>query len=124
MHWANALIPCLLPLGLLMLLLGRGHALPGLLFVLLFGLGNGLITIVKGTAIAQYVDRTHVATLNGALGLPQALARAAAPFALGVLWSPDGGYAIGLWLMLACSALAVGALWGAQRASLRKRPSA
>ncbi|NBQ88395.1 MAG: MFS transporter [Betaproteobacteria bacterium] len=123
-HWANALIPCLLPLGLLMLLLGRGHALPGLLFVLLFGLGNGLITIVKGTAIAQYVDRTHVATLNGALGLPQALARAAAPFALGVLWSPDGGYAIGLWLMLACSALAVGALWGAQRASLRKRPSA
>jgi predicted MFS family arabinose efflux permease len=123
-HWANALIPCLLPLGLLMLLLGRGHALPGLLFVLLFGLGNGLITIVKGTAIAQYVDRTHVATLNGALGLPQALARAAAPFALGVLWSPDGGYAIGLWLMLACSALAVGALWGAQRASQRKRPSA
>ncbi len=117
-HWANALIPCLLPLGLLMLLLGRGHALPGLLFVLLFGLGNGLITIVKGTAIAQYVDRAHVATLNGALGLPQALARAAAPFALGVLWSPGGGYAVGLWLLLACSALAVISLWGAQRASL------
>lgn len=113
-HWANALIPCLIPLGLAFLLAGRGHAALGLLFVLLFGLGNGLITIVKGTAIAQYVDRTHVATLNGALGLPQALARAAAPFALGVLWTPAGGYTSGLLLLVACSALAVMALWAAQ----------
>ena len=121
MHWANALIPCLIPLGLAMLLAGRGHAALGLLFVLLFGLGNGLITIVKGTAIAQYVNRTHVATLNGALGLPQALARAAAPFALGVLWSPQGGYASGLWMLLLCSLLAVLALWTAQRASMRAK---
>lgn len=120
-HWANALIPCLIPLGLAMLLAGRGDAALGLLFVLLFGLGNGLITIVKGTAIAQYVNRTHVATLNGALGLPQALARAAAPFALGVLWSPQGGYASGLWMLLLCSLLAVLALWTAQRASMRAK---
>lgn len=121
LHWANALIPCLIPLGLAMLLAGSGQATLGLLFVLLFGLGNGLITIVKGTAIAQYVDRTHVATLNGALGLPQALARAGAPFALGFLWSPRGGYASGLWLLLLCSVLAVLALWTAQRASMRAK---
>ena len=120
-HWANALIPCLIPLGLAFLLAGRGQAMLGLLFVLLFGLGNGLITIVKGTAIAQYVDRTHVATLNGALGLPQALARAAAPVALGTLWTPQGGYTAGLGLLLASSAAAVVALWAAQWQALRSR---
>jgi cyanate permease len=55
------------------------------------------------------------------LGLPQALARAAAPFALGVLWSPQGGYASGLWMLLLCSLLAVLALWTAQRASMRAK---
>ena len=42
------------------------------LYALMYGLGNGMLTIVKGTAIAQYVSREHVASLNGALGLPQA----------------------------------------------------
>ena len=117
-HRANALIPCLIPLGLGLLLAGSGQALLGLLFVLLYGMGNGLITIVKGTAIAQYVDRTHVASLNGALGVPQALARAAAPLALGVLWTPEGGYGSGLAMLIAVSVLAVFGLWGAQRAAL------
>lgn len=67
-----------------------------LLFVLLYGVGNDMQTIVKGTAIAQYVNRDHVASLNGALGLPLALARAAAPLALGLLWSPQAGYRYGL----------------------------
>jgi len=87
--------------------------------VLLYGLGNGMLTIVKGTAIAQYVSREHVASLNGALGLPTALARAAAPLLLGVLWSERDGYAQGLWLLLAMSIAAVLALMLAQRSALR-----
>lgn len=120
-HRANLLIPVLIPLGLAALLLapwfGTGAAALALvlLFVLLFGAGNGMLTIVKGTAIAQYVSREHVASLNGALGVPLALARAMAPLALGLLWSPQAGYRDGLWLMLALAVLAIGALWMAQR---------
>jgi hypothetical protein len=91
-HLANRLIPCLIPLGLAALLAGGGQGVAALVFVLLYGLGNGMLTIVKGTAIAQYVSREHVASLNGALGLPQAAARAAAPLALGLLWSREVGY--------------------------------
>lgn len=109
-HLANRLIPCLVPLGLAALLAGGGHGWAACLFVLLYGMGNGMMTIVKGTAIAQYVSRDHVASLNGALGLPLALARAGAPLALGVLWSPTGGYSSGIWLMLVASVLAVLAL--------------
>jgi hypothetical protein len=76
-----------------------------------------MITIVKGTAMAQYVSQAHMATLNGLLALPSALARAAAPWLLGVLWTPAGGYALSLWLLLAVSLIAVAALIAVQRLS-------
>ena len=133
-HTANRLIPCLMPLGLMALLAaswwggalgganggaqnaeGGGAALLVLLFVLLWGMGNGMLTIVKGTAMAQYVSRAHVASLNGALGIPLALARAAAPIGLGLLWSPQNGYTHGLWVMLGLSVASVLALGLAQR---------
>jgi MFS family permease len=118
-HRANRLILTLLPLALLALLAAplvnvwqRGLML---LFVLLWGMGNGMLTIVKGTAMALYVSREHVASLNGALGVPQALARAAAPLLLGLLWTPVAGYTSGIWLLLAISLLALGAFILAQR---------
>jgi MFS family permease len=117
-HLANRLIPTLIPLGLAALLAGAGHSWVALLFVLFYGVGNGMMTIVKGTAIAQYVNREHVASLNGALGLPTALARAIAPLLLGVLWSREAGYAWGLWLLLTMSIAAVLALRLAQRKAL------
>jgi hypothetical protein len=86
-----------------------------LLFVVFYGMGNGMVTIVKGTVIAQYVNRDHVASLNGALGVPMALARAAAPLMLGVLWSRESGYGPGLVVLLGLSIVAVLALLLAQR---------
>lgn len=119
LHLANRLIPCLIPLGLLALLAaplsGAGQVWAVLLFVLLYGMGNGMLTIVKGTAMAQYVNRTHMASLNGALGVPLALARAAAPYLLGVLWTQQAGYSLGVCLLLVLSLVGVGALMLAQR---------
>ena len=118
LHLANRLIPMLIPLGIAALLAGAGHAWAAMLFVLLYGLGNGMMTIVKGTAIAQYVNREQVASLNGALGLPTAVSRALAPWLLGVLWSAEAGYRWGLWLLLVTSVIAAAALVVAQRRSL------
>jgi MFS family permease len=118
-HRANRLILTLLPLALLALvaapMLGAWQRGLMLVFVLLWGMGNGMITIVKGTAMALYVSREHMASLNGALGVPQALARAAAPLLLGLLWTPVAGYTSGIWLLLAISLLALGAFILAQR---------
>ena len=117
-HMTNRWMPCLIPLGLLFLMLGAGQVWAAMCFVLLYGVGNGLLTIVKGTAIAQYVSQTHTASLNGALGLPLALARAGAPFLLGLLWSPHGGYALGLWIMWGMCLVGIAALWWAQARAL------
>lgn len=130
-HRANLVIPCLIPIGFTALLaalsLGVGHASVGgagswaiglaLAFVVFYGLGNGMLTIVKGTAIAQYVSREHVATLNGALGVPLALARSLAPWLMGVLWAPALGYRVGLAVMLGASGLAIVSMQLAQRSA-------
>ncbi len=119
LHTVNRWIPTLIPLGLAALLMSltwfNGSVAVAALFVALYGLGNGMVTIVKGTAVAQYVNQAHAASLNGALGLPIALGRAAAPWALGALWSPTAGYLTGLWVLMAASVVAVGALVWAQR---------
>jgi MFS family permease len=113
-HTANKWIPCLVPLGLLFLVAGGLEPWAALMFVTFYGLGNGLNTIVKGTAMAQYVSRDHVGQLNGMLGLPLALGRAAAPLALGLLWTPEVGYTHGLRWFLLAGVLGVACLWLAQ----------
>lgn len=121
LHLANRLIPFLLPLALAALVAGAAHPAAGVLFVLLYGLGNGMLTIVKGTAIAQYVSRAHVASLNGALGLPTALARSIAPLLLGLMWTREAGYRWGLLLLVVVALAAAVALIMAQRRSLLPR---
>ncbi len=118
-HAANRWIPALLPAGLLVLVFGGWHPAAALVFVLLYGMGNGMNTIVKGTAMAQYVSAAHVGQLNGLLGLPIALARSAAPWIVGLLWSPAVGYRWGLWWMVAASLAGLAALWTAQAHALR-----
>ena len=120
-HRVNRLIPCLVPTGLLILLLapwtGTLQLAAVLLFVAVYGVGNGMLTIVKGTAVAEYVSREQAASLNGALGLPMALGRAATPWLLGLMWTPEGAYTSGLVLMLGLALIGVLALVLAQRLS-------
>lgn len=113
----NRTVPLLIPAALLVLLLapllGPLPAVAG--FVLLYGIGNGLLTIVRGTVVAQYVSSQHVGALNGALGVPLALARASAPLLLGLAWSEAWGYTWANVAMLLLAVLAVLALRAAQR---------
>jgi len=126
LHRINLGIVLLMPLSLvllaLLLIAGPTTAVAlGLAFAALYGLANGMLTIVKGTAIAEYVNRQHVAALNGALGLPTALTRALAPVAVGSLWALTQGYGSGVALLLAVSLAGCGAFARAQRLALRQR---
>ena len=122
-HLANRLIPCLMPLGLALLIVAPFIASPNSramllflgLFVTAWGMGNGMLTIVKGTAMAQYVSTRHVASLNGALGVPLALVRAAAPLGLGLMWNAESGYRNGLLVMAVMGLAGAVALGWAQK---------
>lgn len=64
------------------------------LFTSLFGLGNGVLTIVRGTVVAEFFGRERYAEISGALAAPGILAKAGAPLLLGALWSASGSPAI------------------------------
>jgi MFS family permease len=116
----NLWLPALIPLGFAVLLWGYGQVGWSLLFVLLFGVGNGLLTIVRATAMTEYVSRLHTGSLNGLLGFPTALARAFAPWLMGLLWSSQWGYTWGLACMCALGLVAVVCMWMAQKSTVLK----
>ena len=118
-HKANRWIPTLLPASLFILALGLQSAWIAILFALLYGMANGMITIVKATAMATYVSRDRAASLNGLLGFPTAIARAVAPSVLAALWTTTGNYLMGLSVLCSLGAMAVVAFWFAQRRALQ-----
>ena len=117
-HKANRWIPTLLPAALFILALGLQSPWIAILYALLYGMANGMITIVKATAMATYVSRERAASLNGLLGFPTAIARAVAPSMLAALWTATGNYTLGMAVLSALAALAVVAFWFAQRRAL------
>jgi MFS family permease len=96
----DRIVPLLLPLSLALLLFGGASVGVAFAFAACYGIGNGLLTIVKATAIAQYVSRDRVAALGGLQALPNALARSVGPILMAALWSLNGDYGAGLWTLM------------------------
>jgi len=75
-------------------------------FALLYGGANGIITIVRGTAVPEMMWREGYGAINGALTLPGNIAKALAPFGAAALWSVTGGYDAVLWAIFGSAAVA------------------
>lgn len=89
------------------------------LYAFLFGSGNGMMTIVKGTATADLISRDRVAMLNGALAMPTAIARAAGPVLVASFWDFFGSPQAAVLVVLGIAACAALALSAAYRAAAR-----
>jgi len=68
-----------------------------------FGLGNGVLTILRGTAVPELLGAEHYGTVNGVLALPVMAARAFGPVAAAALWSWSGAPGVMLWALLGCA---------------------
>ena len=79
-------------------------------FAAIYGTGNGLMTIVKGTIGPDLLGPRGYATVNGALALPSNVARAVAPVAAAALWAV-GGYSMVLAILLAGLAAGFAVFW-------------
>jgi hypothetical protein len=63
-----------------------------MLFALLFGVANGLVTIVRGTIVPQAFGHEHLGRISGAMSAISLLSRAAAPLATAGLLLVVAGY--------------------------------
>ena len=91
------------------------------LFVVLFGLGFGSLTLARAGLIAEWYGRAHYGAIGGALALCTTGARALAPVGAGALYEWVGGYGPVLIGVAGLAALATAAMIGAQ---LTARPLA
>jgi predicted MFS family arabinose efflux permease len=70
-------------------------------FALLYGISNGVMTIVRGTVPAELFGRREFGTLLGRLARPQLIARAVAPVTLTLAFPFDPTRAITVYLLAA-----------------------
>lgn len=93
-------------------------------FAALYGGANGVVTIVRGTAVPDLLWREGYGAINGALSLPANVAKAAAPFGAAFVWTLGGGYGPVLWTLLGGAVLAAAGFWFASSPGLAAAASA
>lgn len=92
-----------LPAALLALILAGEQQWAVVAFCLLYGLSNGILTIVRGTVPQALFGREHYGAISGALAGPSLVARAAGPLAVAALIQAQPSVTVVLGVLLAVS---------------------
>jgi MFS family permease len=74
-------------------------------FAVVYGTGNGVMTIVRGAIAAELFGREAYGAINGAMAAPVIVAKAAGPLAAALLYSWLGGYDATLLVLIAVGGL-------------------
>lgn len=110
-----------LPVALLALLLCGASQWAAALFCILYGLSNGILTIVRGTLPLELFGRKHYGAIAGALAGPTLVARAAGPLAVAAVIQRLPGQDALLAMLLAASLLSLGCYLAATARAARAR---
>jgi hypothetical protein len=84
-----------------LLLLGQPGALTLAVYVGLFGMVNGVLTLTRATAVADLFGAERYGSLSGLMAFWITLARAGGPSLVAVLYTQSGGRYAPAWALLA-----------------------
>jgi len=90
-------------------------------FAVIYGIGNGAMTIVRGAIPAELFGRDAYGAINGAMAAPVTVAKAAGPLVAALLFAWLGGYDGTLLVLIVIGAVATGVFVLSTRASSRGR---
>jgi MFS family permease len=93
----------MLPAALLVLVLFGSQAWAAASFCLLYGLSNGILTIVRGSVPQALFGRENYGAISGAMAGPSLLSKAAGPLAAAAILRYDSGPLVLLFVLLAMS---------------------
>ena len=82
-------------------------------FAIVYGGANGVMTIVRGIAVPEMVAKQAYGELNGIIGVPAAIARALAPVAAAALWAVRSSYDEVLTTVLVMALVSMVSFWAA-----------
>ena len=118
----GALTTSLVPLSILVLILGP-PTLPSLaLFACLFGIANGVTTILRGIAPGEWLGPQHLGRTMGLIGAPMLVVTALAPLVTAAVWSTTGSVHVMQWVVFAVAVLGALGFWFAAIRVRRANP--
>jgi MFS family permease len=85
------------PVAMAMLALGVNDVYGLILFAIIYGVANGLLTILRGMAVPEFIGPEGYGVVSGALTMPTNIMRAAGPLLGAFAWSAAGSYTPVLW---------------------------
>ncbi|TAJ89366.1 MAG: MFS transporter [Reyranella sp.] len=109
------------PISMAMLATGISDVYGLILFAIIYGVANGLITILRGMAVPEFIGPEGYGVVSGALTMPTNVMRAAGPLLASLIWGAFGGYTPVLWGLAGIMLIAAAGF--AAAAMLSKRPS-
>lgn len=89
-------------------------------FAVFLGIGNGVLTIVRATSVAEIFGADGYGAINGAMTFPVTAARAFAPSLIALIWAATNGYQLPLQVMLAIATASLIAFFVAVLAGRRE----
>lgn len=112
-----------MPMSLLALLWAQTSVLWLTVFAMLFGAGNGAMTVIRGALPVEMYGRDNYGAIAGALATPGLLARAVGPIFAALLWSVLGGYERTAVVLIAVAAVGAAAFAYATRGAGQAPPA-
>jgi MFS family permease len=108
------------PVSMAMLAMGISEVYGLILFAIIYGVANGLVTILRGMAVPEFIGPEGYGVVSGALTMPTNVMRAAGPLLGSLAWTALGqNYTPVLWGLTGI--MLVAALGFAAAALLSKR---
>jgi MFS family permease len=111
----SRIVFAMLPVAMSVLLLAPAQSLFIGFFVVFYGVGMGISTILRGTAMPDLFGRDNYAVLSNLLSAPAVAARAVAPFLASLIVVGAGSYDALLWVLFGIGLAALLAIWVATR---------
>ena len=113
-----------LPLSLALLLVLPQIEIAPCLMLVLYGTANGLVTILRGTAIPDLIGSEGYGSINGTITLVARIGAALAPIAVALAWDKFESYGPVVWGLFALAVIAAVSYGVAIYAAEGGKPSA
>jgi MFS family permease len=107
----SRIVFAMLPVAMGVLLLAPAQSLFIGFFVVFYGVGMGISTILRGTAMPELFGRENYAALSNLLSAPSVAARAVAPFLASLIVAGFGTYEALEWANFGIGVAALLAIW-------------
>jgi MFS family permease len=109
------------PVSVVILLCAQASPFLLILFALVYGGANGMMTILRGTIVQDVMSTEGFGAVSGLLSLPSNIAKGIAPISAAALWAIHRSYATVEWTVLAVSLVSAAAFFVAMRLAAQGR---